>query len=275
MASTEARRVRASAILKKGFSRKLMPYSSRSYVNRYIPSNRFPVGLKWLLIANIGIFLIFFILRASRAEVFLSSLALVPADVVRRYQIWELVTYMFLHTGMLNILWNMLALWMFGAELERLWGTARFLRFYFTCGIIAGLVFVVAAYLFHAQNEMAVGSNGAVYGILIAYGLMFPDQTMLFGFLIPMKSKYFVMIIGAIVFLQSYMATVGGQGGVAVIASLGGLAAGYLLLRGNRLRSQIRQPVIAGFKEWKLRRAKKKFEVYLKKQDSNRDRWVH
>jgi membrane associated rhomboid family serine protease len=252
-----------------------MPYSSRSYVNRYIPSNRFPVGLKWLLIANIGIFLIFFILRASRAEVFLSSLALVPADVVRRYQIWELVTYMFLHTGMLNILWNMLALWMFGAELERLWGTARFLRFYFTCGIIAGLVFVVAAYLFHAQNEMAVGSNGAVYGILIAYGLMFPDQTMLFGFLIPMKSKYFVMIIGAIVFLQSYMATVGGQGGVAVIASLGGLAAGYLLLRGNRLRSQIRQPVIAGFKEWKLRRAKKKFEVYLKKQDSNRDRWVH
>lgn len=252
-----------------------MPYSSRSYVNRYIPSNRFPVGLKWLLIANIGIFLIFFILRASRAEVFLSSLALVPADVVRRYQIWELVTYMFLHTGMLNILWNMLALWMFGAELERLWGTARFLRFYFTCGIIAGLVFVVAAYLFHAQNEMAVGSNGAVYGILIAYGLMFPDQTMLFGFLIPMKSKYFVMIIGAIVFLQSYMATVGGQGGVAVIASLGGLAAGYLLLRGNRLRSQIRQPVVAGLKEWKLRRAKKKFEVYLKKQDSNRDRWVH
>jgi len=252
-----------------------MPYSSRSYVNRYIPSNRFPVGLKWLLIANIGIFLIFFILRASRAEVFLSSFALVPADVVRRYQVWELVTYMFLHTGMLNILWNMLALWMFGAELERLWGTARFLRFYFTCGMIAGIVFIVAAYMFHAQNEMALGSNGAVYGILIAYGLMFPDQTMLFGFLIPMKSKYFVMIIGAIVFLQSYMATVGGQGGVAVIASLGGLAAGYLLLRGNRLRSQIRQPVIAGLKEWKLRRAKKKFEVYLKRQDSNRDRWVH
>jgi membrane associated rhomboid family serine protease len=104
---------------------------------------------------------------------------------------------------------------------------------------------------------------------------MFPDQTMLFGFLIPMKSKYFVMIIGAIVFLQSYMATIGGQGGVAVVSSLGGLMAGYLLLRGRRLQLQVRQPVLAGYKDWKLRRAKKKFEVYLKKQDSNRDRWVH
>ena len=252
-----------------------MPYSSRSYVNRYVPSNRFPVGLKWLLIANVGIFLIFFILRASRVELFLNELMLVPSDFVQRYRIWEIVTYMFVHTGMLNILWNMLALWMFGAELERLWGTQRFLRFYFTCGIIAGLVFIVFGYMFHAANEAALGSNGAVYGILVAYGLMFPDQTMLFGFLIPMKSKYFVMIIGAIVFLQSYMATVGGQGGVAVVASLGGLAAGFFLLRGKRLQSQIRQPITLGLKEWKLRRAKKKFEVYLKKQDSNRDRWVH
>jgi membrane associated rhomboid family serine protease len=182
---------------------------------------------------------------------------------------------MFVHTGMLNILWNMLALWMFGAELERLWGTQRFLRFYFTCGVIAALTFVVCGYLFHASNQVALGSNGAVYGILMAYGLMFPDQTMLFGFLIPMKSKYFVMIIGAIVFLQSYMATVGGQGGVAVVASLGGLVAGFLLLRGKRLRFEVRRPLLMGYKEWKLRRAKKKFEVYLKKQDSNRDRWVH
>ncbi len=154
-------------------------------------------------------------------------------------------------------------------------GNRTFSAFLLTCGVIAGIVFIIAGYLFHASNEAALGSNGAVYGILVAYGLMFPDQTMLFGFLIPMKSKYFVMIIGAIVFLQSYMATVGGQGGVAVIASLGGLAAGYFLLRGKRLRSQIRQPMVAGLKEWKLRRAKKKFEVYLKKQDSNRDRWVH
>src|SRR5438445_5956824 len=97
-----------------------MPYSSRSYVNRYIPSNRFPVRLKLLLVVNIGIFLINFFLRGP---LFLRYLMLVPNEVVRGYEVWQLVTYMFIHVGMLNTLWNMLALWMFGAELERLWGT--------------------------------------------------------------------------------------------------------------------------------------------------------
>ncbi|MBV9680009.1 MAG: rhomboid family intramembrane serine protease, partial [Acidobacteriaceae bacterium] len=120
------------------------------------------------------------------------------------------------------------------------------------------------------------GSSGAVYGILMAYGLTFPDRTILFGFLIPIKSKYFVMIIGGIVLLQSYLATAGGQGsGVAVLAHLGGLLAGYLYLRGRRLQGQIRQPMISGYKDWKLRRAKRKFEVYLRKEDSKRGPWVH
>jgi membrane associated rhomboid family serine protease len=121
-----------------------------------------------------------------------------------------------------------------------------------------------------------MGSSGAVLAILMAYALMFPDQTILFGFLIPIKSKYFVMIVGAIVFLQSYSATVGGQkSSVAVLAHLGGLVAGYLFLRGKKLRTQVRQPVVSGYRQWRLRRAKKKFEVYLRKQDSNRDRWIH
>jgi membrane associated rhomboid family serine protease len=253
-----------------------MAYTSRSYVNRYIPSNRFPAGLKWLLIANIGIFVLGYILRASGADLFLHNFALVPGQVVQAFAVWQLVTYLFLHAGIGHILWNMLALWMFGAELERLWGTARFLRFYFLCGILAGVTVVICAYLFGGIATRTVGSSGAIYGILVAYGLMFPDQTILFSFLIPMKSKYFVMIIGAIVFLQSYMAAIGGQGsGVAVTAHLGGLVAGFLLLRGRRLHVQVRQPIVSSYKEWKLRRAKKKFEVYLRKKDSNRDRWVH
>ena len=255
-----------------------MPYSSRSYVNRYSPSNRFPVGLKWLLIANIGIFLIAYILnRVSLVALVFSKLTLVPFAVVQRFELWRPITYLFLHDGIGHILWNMLALWMFGAELERLWGTTRFLRFYFACGIIGGLTVIVCAYLFGGTNIPTVGSSGAVYGLLVAYGLMFPDQTVLFSFLIPMKSKYFVMIIGSIIFLQSYMATVGGQqgSGVAVVAHLGGMVAGFLLLRGKRLNKQVRQPLLAGYKDWKLRRAKKKFEVYLRKQDSKRDPWVH
>jgi rhomboid family protein len=252
-----------------------MPFSSRSYVNRYIPSNRFPVGLKWLLIVNTAIFIISILAERQIGPLF-DNFALVPSQVVRTFAVWQLVTYMFIHVGFSHILWNMLALWMFGAQIERLWGTQRFLRFYFSCGIIAALTVIVCAYIFSGTNVRTVGSSGAIYGILVAYGLMFPDQTILFGFLIPMKSKYFVMIIGGIVFLQSYMATVGGRGStVAVVAHLGGLVGGYLLLRGRRLRSQVVQPVASGYKEWKLRRAKKKFEVYLRKQNSNRDRWVH
>jgi membrane associated rhomboid family serine protease len=183
---------------------------------------------------------------------------------------------MFLHATMWQLLWNMLGLWMFGAELERLWGTPKFLRFYLICGVCAALTVIIAAYIFGGTDLATEGSSGAVLGILAGYAVMFPDQTILFGFLIPMKSKYFVLIIAAVVLLQSYSSTVQAKGqGIAVLAHLGGMATGYLMLRGKRLRVQIRQPVVSSFKEWKLRRAKKKFEVYLKKQDSKTDRWVH
>ncbi|MBV9267545.1 MAG: rhomboid family intramembrane serine protease [Acidobacteriaceae bacterium] len=256
-----------------------MPYSSRSYVNRYIPSNRFPVGLKWLLIANVSIFVFAFILRGSLDTYLIRTFALIPAEVTHPpFAAWRLFTYMFLHGSSIGlILWNMLALWMFGAPLERLWGTPRFLRFYFGCGIISAIAVILFTSIFRGTDTVTVGSSAAVNAILVAYGLMFPDNTVLFGFLIPMKSKYMVMIIAAIVFLQSYLAASGGQGSGIAIATLllTGLAAGFLWLRGRRLQTQIREPLAAGYKEWKLRRAKRKFEVYLKKQDSNRDRWVH
>lgn len=251
-----------------------MPFSSRSYINRYIPSNRFPAGLKWLLIANVALFVVPVFFRRAVAPL-VTPLVLVPMEVVRDLHVWQLFTYMFFHTGIGHVLWNMLALWLFGIELERLWGTRRFLRFYFLCGIFAGLTVVACAYLFGGIQVVTIGSSGAIYGILAAYALIFPDQTVLFGFLIPMKSKYFVLIIGAIVFLQSYMAASGAYSGIAATAGLGGLVAGYFLVRGRKLRMQIRQPLVAEYRDWKLRRAKKKFEVYLKKQDSDRDRWVH
>ena len=252
-----------------------MSFSSRSYVNRYAPSNRFPAGLKWLLIVNIGIFLLNYLLRASNISI-VQDLALVPAQVVQTFAIWQLVTYLFLHATISHILWNMLALWMFGAEIERMWGTAKFIRYYFICGISAGVTVVLAAYLFGGVNTPTIGSSGAIYAILVAYAILFPDRTILFGFLIPMKSKYFVMIIGAIVFLQSYSEAVSRQAsGVSTVAHLGGLLTGYLMLRGRRLRIQVRQPAVSAFQSWKLRRAKRKFQVYLRKQDHNRDRRVH
>lgn len=253
-----------------------MSFSSRSYANRYIPSNRLPSGVKWLLIATVGISVFNIILAASRPDFsLLQLLALVPARVVTGLAIWQLVTYLFVHGGLFHIVWNMLALWMFGAELERTWGTARFVRFYLGCGIIAGVFVVIAAYLFGGVNVPVVGSSGAIFGLLIAYGLLFPNQTMLFGFLIPLKTKYFVMIIGAVVLIESYLSVTARQGASEAVACVGGLVAGYLMLRGRKLQYRVSNPVLAGYKDWKLRRARKKFEVYLRKKDQNRDRWVH
>jgi membrane associated rhomboid family serine protease len=252
-----------------------MSYGSRSPVNRNLPSNRFPLGVKWLLISNSAIFVLTLLLTPVNDGLD-RNLWLVPSMVVKTYAIWQPFTYLFIHKGFGHILWNMLALWMFGAEIERLWGTPRFLRFYFACGIGAGITCIVAAYLFGHPNTPTIGSSGAIYGVLMAYALLFPDRLLLFGFLIPIKVKYFVMIIGAITFLQSYLAAFGMQGGeVAVFAHLSGLVIGYMMLRGRRLKASIQQPLESSYKDWKLQRAKRKFQVYLKKQGSDKDRWVH
>jgi membrane associated rhomboid family serine protease len=252
-----------------------MSLSSRSYVNRYTPSNRFPTGVKWLLIITVSLSVLNILLKGY----FFAFLALVPSDVVRHFAIWELVTYLLVQGGITAILWNMLALWMFGAELERTWGTQRFLRFYFGCGIIGALAFLIGAYLFGGVNVPTVGAESAILGMLAAYAILFPDTTMLFGFLIPIKTKYFVMIIGAVILVQTYLATAGRQyGGMSILASLGGLLAGFVLVPkrgGRKVKTNVRQPLLASYKEWKLRRAKRKFEVYLRKRDSDRDRWVH
>lgn len=249
-----------------------MPYSSRSSVNRLRPSNRFPVGLKWLLISNIAIFVLTFLLQNTEITSLLRYFRLVPSDVVQSFAIWQMVTYLFLHAGIGHILWNMLALWMFGAEMERLWGTERFLQYYFACGVGTAVCIILCAYAVGAPQIGTVGSSGAIYGLLLAYAISFPDRMILFSFLIPMKSKYFVMIIGAIVFLQSFQ---GFRSGVSDVAHLGGLLVGFLILRGRWLRLKLQQPAQGAMKEWKLRRARRKFEVYLRKQDSKRGPRVH
>jgi len=223
--------------------------------------------VKWLLIVNVVIFLLYKLVSPFRP--YLDEMALVPALAVVGLRVWQVFTYMFLHIGVMNAVWNMLTIWLFGAELERTWGTQKFIRYYVSCGVLAALAVIVVTYAFGSPGTMIVSANGAIYGILAAYAVVFPDNTLLFGFLIPMKSKWFVLIIGAVVFLQTF------PGSIGETALLFGMLAGYLLLRGNRLKSQIRQPIVAGYKEWKLRRARKKFEVYLKKRDSGSDRWVN
>jgi len=246
-----------------------MALSSRPYANRYVPSSRFPVGTKWLLIITSAVSVGYLLLASANAASPLTALFLDPYSVLRRFTVWQLVTYMFLNAGVMQLLWNMLSLWMFGAELERTWGTARFLRFYFLCGGMAAVTATLASIFWGHAGFLPLGASEAVLGLLVGYAVMFPDNSLLFGFLIPMKSKYFVMIIAAVVILQSLFSA------PALVAHISAMLTGFLILRGKRL--YVRGNLLASdsYKDWKLRRAKKKFAVYLRKNDSRRDRTIH
>jgi membrane associated rhomboid family serine protease len=233
----------------------------------------FPPGVKWLLISNVAVFLFGFLLGMLRLDGPLALLALIPSEVLGRLYLWQLATYMFLHGGVSHILWNMLALWMFGADLERLWGTRRFLNFYFFCGIGAGVCVVVFNYVLPWGNpgSATLGASGAIFGILLANAVLFPDRTILWGFLIPIQMKWFVLIIGVITFISSFQVNTG----VSEFAHLGGLLFGYIFLKKPRAGFDYLGPIQKQYKQWKIQRAKRKFEVYMRKQGSNRDPWVH
>ncbi len=248
-----------------------MAIGTRSYARGFLSSSGLPPGMKWLLISNTAIFVLYFFAgRGLRGFFDLGMLR--PSDVVTHFYIWQLATYMFLHAGIGHILFNMLALWMFGTEFERLWGTRRFLRFYFFCGMGAGLCVIIGNYLFGNPDIPTLGASGAIYGILLASAVLWPDRQMLFYFLIPIKMKYFVMIIGGIAFLNSFNPA----NPVSEIAHLGGMLFGYLFLKVPQMRGF--DPLEAlqdAYRTWKLARAKKKFQVYMRKKGTDRDRRVN
>lgn len=242
----------------------------RRYAPRGFYSGYFPVGVKWLLIINTAIFVLnFFAVVLIGTDPFL-VFGLAPWQVLERGYIWQLFTYLFLHGGLMHILFNMLTLWMFGADLERDWGTKRFLQYYFLCGIGAGVCVVVANLLVGNPYTRTIGSSGAIYGLLMAYGLLYPDRVVLFSFLFPMKAKYFVMILGAIAFLSSFGAA---GSGVSHLAHLGGMIFGYAYLKARFFRFDLFGALRRQYESWQLRRARKRFDVYMRKHD--RDRFVH
>lgn len=259
-----------------------MPYSERTYLRG--SSNYFPQGVKWLLIANIGLFLLQFFAGMFGASGIFRPFYLSPIEVVTQLAVWQLVTYLFLHDpgGFSHILFNMLALWMFGMDIERAWGTRRFLKFYFLCGVGAGLCVVVLNLLFGNPYARTIGASGAIYGLLLAFAMLWPDRQILFNFLIPIKAKYYAMIIGAITFLSA-LAAPGGP--VSHIAHLGGMIFAWFYVRSvrsaspyaraTRPRTSLIASARAWYKEWKVQRARRKFEVYMKKRERDHDRYVH
>ena len=202
------------------------------------------------------------------------SLGLMPAAVLGQFQVWQLATYMFLHAGLFHILFNMLALWMFGTELERVWGTRYFLKFYFVTGIGAAVLTVLFSQLpiglaRGLQHSIVIGASGAIYGLLLAYALYFPDRPIYMYLVFPIPAKYFVLIMGALAFYSS----LADNNGVANATHLGGLLVGYLYLKGPRFHP------LSDMKYWYLRakmnRTRKKFDVYSGGRTNDWNRRVH
>jgi membrane associated rhomboid family serine protease len=212
--------------------------------------------VKWLIILNVVIWVGFQLLLEGYGGIpFNRYFALYPYKFVYEFFLWQPLTFMFLHSLQVShILFNMLMLWFVGVELEQRWGRKFFLSYYLICGagsaILYSFIMVIYAAITGAQNGLVVpvvGASGAIFGLLLAYGILFGERTMYFMMVFPMKAKYFVCILGAIEVVSILTSGVTG-GEVANLAHLGGLLTGYLTLLGW---TRIRQTV------WK-RTAKKK-----------------
>lgn len=246
----------------------------------------FTPTVKWLIAINAGLFLLLRILSLSPATAGVTgavfdSLALWPAEVLGG-QVWQLLTYAFLHADFLHLFGNMLGLWMFGAAMEQTWGTRRFSHL-FLSGVLGAAVMSVllaASGVFGPSGLLAptVGASGGVYAVLMAFGIVYAEQEIfLFPFPFQIKAKYFIAILIFVTLVFSMQ----GPSSVAYTAHLGGLLTGYLVTRYSR---NLKQPPRAGspyapkqeglvtrwknaYYRWKRKRTARKFEVYMRKHD--------
>ncbi len=239
-------------------------------------------GVKLLLIANFSVFMleafVYYFGGRGSYEWMIKWFGLVPAAVVPVLRVWQPFTYLFLHADLLHIFMNMFMLWNFGKELELVWGRDRFLRYYFLTGIGAGVVNVIVKtvpvlWTHQFSYTPTIGASGAIFGILIACAILFPDRrAYVFPIPVPIKMKWIVAGMAAITFVG-----LSGRGGdkVSHICHLGGMLIGYLYLRRDSYLFRIRNEV----SDWKYQRNRKKFDVYINKQKkeppSHPDRWVN
>ena len=182
----------------------------------------FTEAIRVLISINVLLFLFRYISieRFDLAQIFgLSSNDVWP-------MIWQPLTYMFIHGDFFHLFMNMFVLWMFGSEMESIWGSRGFLKYYFITGIGSGLIWL----LLNISNPFSVliGASGAIYGVLLAYGLMFPNRKVLIYFLFPIKVKYFVLLLGVIAFISS----IGDTGSnISHLTHLSGMLIGFIYLK--------------------------------------------
>lgn len=208
----------------------------------------FPPVIRFLLIANVVVFL----LQLVAFETLLVHFALWPVGTpevieqngefvwVPSFQLWQLLSYGFLHGGLLHLFLNLFAMWMLGVQLEHAWGSRLFAIYYLVCVLGAGLIQLVVASYGVTGNEIypTIGASGGVFGILLAFGMMFPNQRLVFLLIpVPIRAKYFVIAYGAFELLAGITGT---TAGVAHFAHLGGMFFGLLLIQYWRGRLPIK-----------------------------------
>ncbi len=233
--------------------------------------------VKWLLIIMAAVFILTNVIGAlpsNFTRLYLQAypetyLSLTPVLVFHQFffYFYQLVTYLFLHAGWFHILFNLYALWIFGADLESSWGGKKFLTYFFLTGIGAGVCCVL---LDPSGTIPTVGCSGAIFGLILAYGMLFSERLIYLYMVIPVKAKWFAVIMGVIEFVASYSDA---GSGVSHVAHLGGMLFGYLYLRGWSLpyRWQLQ------YHEWRRAQLRKKFEVYMRDQEKKEKhgRWVN
>jgi membrane associated rhomboid family serine protease len=229
------------------------PYSHVSYS---IGPGPMTPAVKQLLIANVGVFLLQWIFTGLH-----TWFGLTPRSVFEQFYVWQLFTYLFLHADILHLLFNMLALWMFGVDLERRWGYQAFLRYYFVCGVGAGICSLIVALLPFGFADLlyfvpTVGASGAIYGLLLAYGLLFPDRT-IFLFIFPVPARIYVIIAGVLILYKTVVDT---AGGTAHFAHLGGMLFGYAYLMQGRGGPMAE--IKYRYTKWRMARLRKRFGVH-------------
>ena len=188
----------------------------------------FTDAIKILVSINFAIYLLQSI--SGKEEVFFKLFGLVPSTFISDLMLWQPFTYMFLHApfyssvGISHILLNMLGLWVFGRELEQAWGKTHFLKYYFITGVGSGLI----TYLFQmGSDNPVIGASGAVYGILLAYGISYPNRMLYIWGIIPVKSMWLVIIMGSIAFFG----VLGNADGISHVTHISGMVIGYFLLK--------------------------------------------
>ena len=215
---------------------------------------RLSPAVKLLLIANTVSYLLGKVIGPAYIHVF----GLVPESVLSRFFIWQVVTYLFLHGCFFHLFFNMFALWMFGSELEWNWGSRFFLKFYFLTGIGAGIITVLFSKM---PGIPTIGASGAVFAVLMAFALTYPNRLIFLSFLFPVKAKYLMMIFFFIEFISGFRYVIDGIGH---LTHLGGMLIAYFYLRSGKVRQSL-----AGGLE---RRKRKRGIRVVKRRNDEQDR---